>query len=129
MPDTARRTLIIAGLLLSTATALGAFGFHTLRTLLPPDRYLSYDLAVTYQFFHALGLLGIGLLQRQLDSGALRWAGRLILFGLALFAGSIYAMTAGAPKILGAVAPLGGLSLMIAWVLFAMGVGRSAAAR
>jgi uncharacterized membrane protein YgdD (TMEM256/DUF423 family) len=124
LPAAARRTLITAGLLLGIATALGAFGFHNLRPVLPPARFESFSLAVTYQFFQSLGLLGIGLLQARQESNLLRWAARLILVGLLLFGGSIYAMTFGAPKILGAVAPLGGLSLMAAWVTFAVAVAR-----
>lgn len=53
-----------------------------------------------------------------------RWmialAARLIVVGIVLFAGSIYALTFGAPKAIGVVTPLGGLSLMAGWVLFAL---------
>jgi len=78
---------------------------------------------VTYHFFHALGLLGIGLLQRLYpDSHQLRWSGRLILVGLLLFSGSIYALTFGAPRFFGMVAPFGGVSLMAAWVIFVFAI-------
>lgn len=120
-----RSTLAIAGLLLMLATMLGAFGTHVLRPLLTPQRFESFTLAVDYQFFHALGLLGIGLLQRQMNPPLLRWAVRLILLGLLLFCGSIYALTAGLPKWFGMVAPLGGSSLMLAWLCFALAVWRS----
>jgi uncharacterized membrane protein YgdD (TMEM256/DUF423 family) len=46
------------------------------------------------------------------------------LLGIALFAGSLYLLTFGAPRAIGTVTPLGGLSLMIAWVLFAIGMTR-----
>ena len=69
----------------------------------------------------ALGLSGITLMQRShSDSAGLRWSVRFILVGLLLFSGSIYAMTFGAPRFLGMVAPIGGTSLMIAWVVFAI---------
>ena len=119
MPMVSRYSLMWGGLLLATATALGAFGTHALKPVLPAARFESFEIGVTYQFFHALGLLGIGLLQRLYpDSHQLRWSGRLILIGLLLFSGSIYALTFGAPRFFGMVAPFGGVSLMAAWVIF-----------
>jgi uncharacterized membrane protein YgdD (TMEM256/DUF423 family) len=112
--------LALAGVLIATATALGAFGTHALKPVLPPARFDSFEIGVTYQFFHALGLLGIALLQRSHpESTGLRWSVRLILVGLLLFCGSIYALTFGAPRFLGMVAPIGGTSLMVAWGVFA----------
>jgi uncharacterized membrane protein YgdD (TMEM256/DUF423 family) len=120
-----QRTLIAAGLLLATATALGAFGTHALRPSLPPARFDSFQIGVTYQFFHALGLLGLGLLrQRHPGSAALRAVAWLLLVGIALFCGSIYALTFGAPRWFGMVAPIGGVSLIAAWLLFARAVTR-----
>lgn len=114
-------TLVLAGLLIGLATALGAFGTHALRPVLPPERFDSFEIGVTYQFFHALGLLAIGMLQRDHpQSSGLGWSARLILIGLLLFSGSIYALTFGAPRFFGMIAPLGGASLMLAWVIFAV---------
>lgn len=36
--------------------------------------------------------------------------------GMILFSGSLYAMALGAPRWLGAVTPLGGLSLVVGWL-------------
>jgi len=44
---------------------------------------------------------------------------RLMLAGIVFFSGSIYLMTAGAPRWLGMVAPVGGVSFMAAWALLA----------
>lgn len=125
MTNNANRTLAIAGALIAVATALGAFGTHALRPILTPQRFDSFNLAVTYQFYHALGLLGIGLVQRTHDQPLLRWAIRLLLLGLLLFCGSIYALTAGLPAWFGMVAPLGGAALMAAWVCFVIVLWRA----
>lgn len=99
---------------------LGAFGTHVLKPLLTPQRFESFDIAVTYQFYHSIGLLFIGILQRDASwAGALRRVVALLLVGMTLFCGSIYALTAGGPRELGMVAPLGGASLILAWALFA----------
>ena len=120
-----RSTLIAAALLIFVATAAGAFGTHALRPVLSEARFDSYQVAVSYQFFHALGLLAIGLLQRQHPEAVLlRSAARLILLGIVLFAGSIYGISFGGPRLLGMVAPLGGVSLMIGWLVFAVALAR-----
>ena len=121
----AQHWFAFAGLSMLVATMLGAFGTHALKPVLPPARFDSFETGVNYQFFHTLGLLLILLLRSRTESLLLRWSSRFIVIGLALFCGSIYALTFGAPRFLGMVAPLGGSSFMIAWLLFAIGVGRA----
>jgi uncharacterized membrane protein YgdD (TMEM256/DUF423 family) len=121
------RTLALAGVLLALATVCGAFGAHALKGQLAPERLQVWDTAVRYHFFHALGLLGVALTLRSLDSGALRVAAALIVAGIVLFSGSLYALALGAPRALGALTPLGGLAWIAAWLLFAWGAWRGAA--
>jgi uncharacterized membrane protein YgdD (TMEM256/DUF423 family) len=118
------RTLSLAGALIALATVFGAFGAHALKTQLSADRLQIYETAVRYHFFHALGLLGIGLALRFDDSGPVRWAAVLVFVGVVLFSGSLYALTFGAPRFLGVVTPLGGLALIAGWICFAAGVWR-----
>jgi uncharacterized membrane protein YgdD (TMEM256/DUF423 family) len=120
------RTLAAAGFLVALATVSGAFGAHALKSHLSAERLQLWDTAVRYHFFHALGLLGVGLSQRNLEGGALRVAAALIIAGIVLFSGSLYALALGAPRVLGALTPLGGLAWIVAWVLFAFGVLRPA---
>jgi uncharacterized membrane protein YgdD (TMEM256/DUF423 family) len=118
------RTLAVAGLLLALATACGAFGAHALRGSLAPERLALWETAVRYQFFQALGLLGIGLAMRTLDASVLRVAAVLIILGVALFSGSLYGLALGAPRLLGALTPAGGLCWICGWLLFAYGAWR-----
>ena len=118
------RTLAIAGVLLALATGCGAFGAHGLKALLTPERLQLWETAVRYQFFHALGLIGVGLVLRTLDSGALRGAASLVVAGVVLFSGSLYALALGAPRVLGALTPFGGLAWIAGWLLFAYGAWR-----
>jgi uncharacterized membrane protein YgdD (TMEM256/DUF423 family) len=113
------RTLAVAGLLIALATASGAFGAHALKTHLPAERLQLWDTAVRYHFFHALGLLGVGLAERSQDGGALRTAAALIAAGIVLFSGSLYALALGAPRALGVLTPIGGAAWIVAWLLFA----------
>jgi uncharacterized membrane protein YgdD (TMEM256/DUF423 family) len=121
---TSSRTLVIAGVLLAIATLCGAFGAHALRAQLPPERLQLWETAVRYQFFQALGLIGVGVLQRSLDAGALRWAAALIVAGVVLFCGSLYALAFGAPRALGVLTPAGGLAWIGGWLAFAFACWR-----
>lgn len=116
----ARRCLAAGALLMLLGVALGAFGAHALQAQLTPRQLASYQTGVHYQMLHAMGLLVVGLLARVAAPGPrLRWAAALMAAGIALFSGSIYLMTAGAPRALGMVTPVGGVSFMLAWGLLA----------
>jgi uncharacterized membrane protein YgdD (TMEM256/DUF423 family) len=124
----ARLICVAATLSLATATALGAFGTHALRPILTPERFASFDIAVTYQFFHSLGLLGIGFLQHQDPTNhAFGRIAKALLLGMLLFCGSIYALTFGAPKGVAMFAPIGGGTLILTWVFAAISIWRSRA--
>ncbi len=129
MQPHARRFCRAAALLLALATALGAVGAHALRPRLSADHYQVLQTAVQYQFFHALGLLGLGLLLDRWPGRALHAAAWLLLAGIVLFSGSLYLILAGAPRLLGVATPLGGLALIAAWCLAAFALrprGRAA---
>ncbi|MGH8289965.1 MAG: DUF423 domain-containing protein [Steroidobacteraceae bacterium] len=121
----ARRVLGGAGVLLALATVAGALGAHTLKSHWSAERLDVYDTAVRYQFYHSLGLLGIGLALRTLDVAPLKVAALLIVAGIVLFSGSLYALTLGAPRLIGVVTPIGGLALIAGWLAFAYGIWRS----
>ena len=118
------RALAIAGLLLALATVCGAFGAHALKAHLSPERLQLWDTAVRYQFFQALGLLGVGLTMRTLDGGLLHAAAALIVTGVVLFSGSLYALSLGAPRLVGVLTPMGGLAWIAAWLIYAWAVWR-----
>jgi len=122
---TSARTLAAAGLLLALATACGAFGAHSLRTTLAPARLELWETAVRYQFLQSLGLIGVALVLRSCDSAPLRAAAALIIVGVVLFCGSLYALSLGAPRAVGAFTPLGGLAWIAGWLAFAWGAWRS----
>jgi uncharacterized membrane protein YgdD (TMEM256/DUF423 family) len=114
------RCIALGALLMLVGVALGAFGAHVLQARLTPQRLVSFQTGVSYQQLHALGLIAVGLAARGATGVApLRWSARLMLAGVLFFCGSIYLMTAGAPRWLGAVAPVGGVAFMAAWALLA----------
>ena len=121
----ARIWLVVSCLLIALATALGAFGSHALQARVAPERLIVWRTAVDYHFFHALGLFGLGLLmQRWPKVSRLKWPAWLLLSGIVLFSGTLYATILGAPRWLNLVTPLGGLSFMVGWVVLAVLVWR-----
>jgi len=128
MQAQARRFCQLAAVLLALATLIGAFGAHALKGRLSAERYDVLQTAVHYQFFHALGLLALGLLLDRLPLRTLRAAGWLLFAGVLLFCGSLYLILAGAPRMIGVLTPVGGLALIAGWCIAAMALARATAA-
>ena len=117
-----------AALALLLATLLGAYGTHGLRDSLSAAAWDSYATAVQYQFYHGLGLIGTTLVaQRYPASKLIALASWLLLTGIVLFCGSIYATTFGAPPAIGSLAPLGGMAFMLGWLALGVGLARTRA--
>jgi uncharacterized membrane protein YgdD (TMEM256/DUF423 family) len=122
----ARSCLLVAALALAAAVALGAFGAHALKAHLGADMLATYQTAVQYHFWHALGLLGVGVLMMRSAEGtgateaaeapALAWIAWLLVAGLLLFSGSLYLLALTGATWLGAVTPLGGVAFIAAWL-------------
>ncbi len=121
----------VGALLLAAAVMLGAFGAHALKGRLDPYALGIYERAVFYHFVHALGLLVVPLMTRAgwLAPSAGTWVCGLLLAGIVLFSGSLYALALTGVRALGAVTPLGGVSFILAWLLLALVLGRASLAR
>jgi uncharacterized membrane protein YgdD (TMEM256/DUF423 family) len=121
----ARLFLAVGGVAALLAVALGAFGAHALKSRLPPEMLAVWHTGVEYHLAHALGLLAVGLVATQLpDSTLLKWSGWLMLAGILLFSGSLYALALSGERWPGAVTPLGGLAFLVSWALFVVAAVR-----
>lgn len=107
------RLTLSAGILGFFTVALGAFGAHGLEGRLSPAALGWWETATFYALTHAVAALALALSGRE----TLRPAGWAFVFGAVLFAGSLYAMALGAPAIVGAVTPLGGLAFLAGWAM------------
>jgi uncharacterized membrane protein YgdD (TMEM256/DUF423 family) len=111
----------IGAIALAAAVMLGAFGAHALRGRL--DEYSTgiWEKAVFYHFIHAIGLLAVPLLARTnllTEAGANRvcW---LLIAGVLIFSGSLYALALSGIRTLGAITPIGGTAFIAGWLLLA----------
>jgi uncharacterized membrane protein YgdD (TMEM256/DUF423 family) len=120
------RWLLLAGCINGAlAVILGAVGAHALSGHVS-GRYLAiYETGNTYHFYHSLALIGAGLVAIHLPASAwIKWAGGLMLAGIVLFSGSLYLLALTGQHWLGELAPLGGTSLIVSWILFAIAIAR-----
>jgi uncharacterized membrane protein YgdD (TMEM256/DUF423 family) len=104
----------IGAIALAVAVGLGAFGAHGLQGRLDSYSMNIYERAVFYHFIHALGIL---IVAQRGGRILVCW---LLLAGIVLFSGSLYALALTGIRTLGAVTPFGGLSFIAAWVVLAI---------
>jgi uncharacterized membrane protein YgdD (TMEM256/DUF423 family) len=116
-----RNILIVAGFFGMLAVVFGAFGAHGLKAVLTDAQLTSYETGVRYQMYHALLLLWVGLynfksIKRQ------KIVFYLVLLGVIFFSGSIYGLATTTLtginfKAVAWITPVGGLLLILAWLL------------
>jgi uncharacterized membrane protein YgdD (TMEM256/DUF423 family) len=107
------------------SVVLGAFGAHGLEGHLRPEALDAFKTGVQYQFYHSLGLILIGVIASSIKPpGMLSAAGWMMLAGIILFSGSLYLLSTTGMQSFGVVAPFGGLSLIVAWLMLAFGILR-----
>ena len=103
----------------------GAFGAHALKTMITPELLAVYQTGVTYQMWHAFGLIAIALIQQHdPQSMLLKWAGALMFLGIVLFSGSLYLLAILDLPALGKITPIGGVSFLISWSLLVIFSGK-----
>lgn len=117
-----RLFLLLAALLGASAMGMGAFATHSLRPQLSERLLAIFETAARYQMYHALALLLVALLVTVVDvpSPWLTAAGWCFVAGVAVFSGSLYALSLTGISVLGAITPLGGLGLIGGWLCLAM---------
>lgn len=109
-------------LLGAIAVALGAFGAHGLKKIVPAETVQTFQTGVQYQMYHALALLLVGLLYEKCSPKPVKTAGILFIVGIMLFSGSLYVLTAGKAAEIsaldkaGIITPIGGLSFISGWL-------------
>lgn len=118
--------LMIGSALGAISVIIGAFGAHALKNSLEASgRLETFETAVKYQFYHVFALLVLGLLMAHFNHKLLHYAGYSFIVGILIFSGSLYILCLTNVAKWGAVTPIGGLFLIIGWVLLLVGIWKS----
>jgi uncharacterized membrane protein YgdD (TMEM256/DUF423 family) len=104
----------IGAILAFLGVALGAFGAHALKARLTADLLQVWNTAVLYHLLHAIALFALGLYAKAAGADV-RIEGGLLLAGILIFSGSLYALALTGIRPLGAITPVGGLLFLAGW--------------
>lgn len=109
--------LSVGAVLGGLSVAAGAFASHALREKISERSLEIFETGARYQMYHALALLLVALLisRTQSPQPALVASGWLFIIGIAIFSGSLYALSLTGVKSLGAITPLGGAAFLAGW--------------
>jgi uncharacterized membrane protein YgdD (TMEM256/DUF423 family) len=108
--------LVLASLSGFCGVAAGAFGAHGVPD---PRAKALLETGGHYQLIHALAVFACFVVWRLLQAPMAGIAAWLFLAGSLVFSCSLYALALGAPRIMGAVTPIGGLLLLAGWLALA----------
>lgn len=123
----ARAQLFLAGLFGAMAVACAAYAAHGLGPVKGERAVELWRTGSQIQMVHAVLLVGLVALRARLEAvrGLLAAAGWLVALGSLLFPGAVYLLGWFGPSALGAVAPIGGLSLILGWLCVALAAARA----
>ncbi|WP_041933309.1 DUF423 domain-containing protein [Gloeothece verrucosa] len=109
--------LMIGAILAGLSGAAGAFASHALKERLTERMLQIFETGTKYQMYHALALLLVAVLltRPEIPQNLLTAAGIAFIAGVALFSGSLYALSLSGIKWLGAITPLGGIAFLVGW--------------
>jgi len=115
--------LLLGSINAMLAVMLGAFGAHGLKKMLTTEMLAVFATGVQYHFYHALGLIAVGLIAATIPvSLQLKLSGWFMFAGIVVFSGSLYLLAVTGVRWLGAITPIGGVCFILAWAILAVAV-------
>ena len=117
------KSLIVSGSIFAALSVLmGAFGAHILKTRLSFEYLAIFETAIRYQMYHSLGLVLMGVSGFHVPNKLIYLPSYFLIFGTVIFSGTLIILVLTDLKWLGALTPIGGLCLIIGWLLFAYNI-------
>jgi len=104
-----------------TGIIAGAFAAWVLRDSLSPDKLATLEMAIRFQMYHALALIGVTWLRERIGAAAIRAAGWCFVTGVFLFSGSRYVLLLTNDRWFTGLIPFGGFLLLAGWMLLFWG--------
>lgn len=118
MNNVNKNHVLISAILGALGVALGAFGAHGLKNILSPELLETYKTGVLYHLIHTAVLLTISLNSKY----NLKTPFYLILIGVILFSFSLYIYTLTQITAFAMITPIGGIILIIGWIMIIVSV-------
>ncbi|MGB3513524.1 MAG: DUF423 domain-containing protein [Microcoleaceae cyanobacterium] len=114
--------LVIASILGGLSVVAASFASHALKERLSQHFLDIFQTGARLQMYHSLALLMVALLLTVGESPqpVMVVAGYAFIIGIAIFSGSLYALSLTGIKWLGAITPIGGVAFIIGWSCLAI---------
>lgn len=112
----AKRSLLAGSILLALAVLIGAFGAHGLKSMVTPEKLVTFETGVRYHFYHGLALLFLGVYQQMTNSFKLNLSFYSFIAGILLFSFNCYFYVLSGEKVFAMIVPVGGLLFVLGWL-------------
>lgn len=100
------------------AVIMGAFGAHGLRGRVAPELLAAFKTGAEYHLIHAVAVLALAF-YGQTRGVTIDLPATLMCLGITLFSGSLYLMVLTDVRAFAYATPVGGLTLIAAWLSLA----------
>jgi len=116
-----KKILVTATILGILSVILGAFAAHGLKELVSEQAIQTFETGVKYQMYHALLLLFVGSTS-YVKSAQKKIVLIFVVIGVIFFSGSIYGLSTNTLttfnfKTIALITPIGGLFLIVSWLV------------
>lgn len=113
----AKRSLVLGSSLLAIGVLIGAFGAHGLKNMVEADKLVTFETGVRYHFYHAFGLIIVGMLQQMFQDLRLNVSLYSFFVGILLFSFNCYLYVITGIKAFAMIVPVGGILFVVGWVV------------
>lgn len=126
MASNSRKWICTGALLGFLSVVAGAAGTHWMETFLIEKYEDTFQTAVKFHMVHSVALIAVALVVEKHKSWIIYPASLwLLLAGVIIFCGSLYALVLTQIWVFGVTAPVGGICLLLGWLALAVGSMRS----
>lgn len=114
----AKRAWILGTLILGLAVLIGAFGAHGLKSMVSPEKLVTFETGVRYQFYHGFGILILAAFHQLYGVKKMGIILHSFLAGILLFSFNCYLYVLTDIKTFAMIVPVGGVLFILGWMLF-----------
>jgi uncharacterized membrane protein YgdD (TMEM256/DUF423 family) len=114
----AKRAWALGTLTLALAVLMGAFGAHGLKSMVSPEKLITFETGIRYQFYHGFGILILAAFHQLYGVKKMSMILHSFLAGILLFSFNCYLYVLTDIKTFAMIVPVGGVLFVLGWILF-----------